>query len=130
VGHYALVNTARREPGQTTFALGSTSVLLAAVVVLSIRYESDPLEDGGLTAMLIMGVLLFVIPVGLAIYLLSRTNRAQIAAVVVTVVSSVLIATRSIGNLAALWYPLIALGAIVVLVGVGAAFRMTKPQRS
>lgn len=44
-------------------------MLLAAVVVLSIRFESDPQEDGGLAAMLIMGVLLFVIPVGVAIYL-------------------------------------------------------------
>ena len=129
-GHYALVTTARRESGQATFALGSTSVLLAAVVVLSVRYESDPREDGGLAAMLIMGVFLFVIPVGLAIHLLSRTNRAQIAAVVVTVISSVLIATRRIGNLAALWYPLLAWGAIVALGVVGAVLRMTQRQRS
>jgi len=110
------MNTARREPGRTTFALGSTSVLLAAVIVLSIRYQSDSVEDSGLAAMFIMGVLLFVIPTGLAIYLLSRTSRAQVAAVVVTIISSLLIATRRIGNLAALWYPLIALGAIIVLV--------------
>ena len=129
-GHYALVNMVRREPGQATFALASTSVLLAAVVVLSIRFESDPQQDGGLAVMLIMGVLLFVIPVGLAIYLMSSTKRAQIAVGAVTVVSSVLIATRRIGDLAALWYPLIALGAIVVLGAVGVVFRMTPRERS
>ena len=110
------------------FALASTSLLLAAVVVLSIRYESDPLEDGGRAAMLIMGVLLFVIPVGLTIHLLSRTNRGQLAAAVVTIISSVLIATRRIGNLAALWYPSIALGAILALGGVGAVLRMPQWQ--
>lgn len=113
----------RREPGQATFALACTSVFLAAVVVLSIRFESDPQEDGGLAAMLVMGVLLFVIPVGLAIYLMSSTRRAKTAAGAVTVVSSLLIATRRIGDLAALWYPLIALGAIVVLGAVGVALR-------
>ena len=129
-GHDAPVKMVRREPGQTTFALASASVLLAAVVVLSIRFESDPQEDGGLAAMLIMGVLLFVIPVGVAIYLMSTTNRAQIAAAAVTVVSSFLIATYRIGNLAALVYPVIALGSIVVLGGVSAVLRMTQRQRS
>jgi len=111
------------------FALASTAVLLAAVVVLSIRFESDPHEEGGLAAMLIMGVLLFVAPVGLAIYLMSSTNRFQIAAAAVTVVSSVLVATRRIGNLAAFWYPLTAAGAIVVLGSAGAVLRMAQRPR-
>lgn len=74
-GHDAPVKIVRREPGQTTFALASTSVLLAAV-------------------------------------------------------SSLLIATCRIGNLAALVYPVIALGSIVVLGGVSAVLRMTQRQRS
>jgi hypothetical protein len=61
---------------------------------------------------------------------MSAAKCSRIAAGAVTVVSSVLIATRRIGDLAALWYPLIALGAIVVLGAVGVALRKTPRERS
>ena len=97
------------------FAATSTVVLVAAVLVLSVRYEADPREDGGFAAMLTIGVIAFAVPIGLAIFVMSGTDRFQLAAMAVTVLAATLIATRRIGNLAAMWYPITALGAIILL---------------
>jgi hypothetical protein len=104
----------------------SCSVLVAAVAVLSIRVDADPQAGGGLAAMLTMGVLLFVAPVVWAIRVVGSTKQARVAAGVVMVAASVVVATRPVGNLVALWYPLTALCAVVVLAGVGAALHMTQ----
>jgi hypothetical protein len=76
--------------------------------------------------MLTMGVLLFVAPVGWAIRVVGGTKQARVAAGVVMVAASVVVATRPFRNLVALWYPLTALCAVVVLAGVGAALHMTQ----
>jgi hypothetical protein len=125
-GNDVVVNPIGRDPRQSGLTFMSCSVLVAAVAGLSIRVDADPQAGGGLAAMLTMGVLLFVAPVVWAIRVVGSTKQARVAAGVVMVAASVVVATRPVGNLVALWYPLTALCAVVVLAGVGAALRMTR----